>query len=491
MFPLVARWEDRGRDGFLLAILCLVAQAGGAGLSAASGADGSGLPFDIWQVEEGLEQNPITAVVQSRDGYLWLGTYTGLMRFDGVRVTTFDSANTPGLRNSRVTSLYQDPEGVLWIGHETGEVTRCGAGEFHPAGRVAGWPGGAVEAITTDEDGDLWLLNDTGTLLRMRDGHALEPPGGGSATRKVGLSREPSGKVWVAGNGKVATLVRGELVPFAFDDAAGTNFVERVVPARDGGLWVLSSGGLRKWREGRWVMDLGLCPCEGGYVTDLMETRSGKLLAGTVRDGLYLLTPGAEPLHFARTNGLSHDWVRALCEDHEGNIWIGTGAGLNALRPRKVQMLNPPDDWQGRAVLSFVIGRAGDAWVGTEGAGLYHRQGNQWSCFTEANGLSNLFVWSVLETKAGDLFVGTWGGGLRVRQGDRFEAPGELSRITAPVVALYEGRHGELWIGTTLGLHCYEAGKLTWFAGKEKLGSPDVRGAGQDSYPGGFLSGRF
>jgi signal transduction histidine kinase/ligand-binding sensor domain-containing protein len=475
VFPLVARWEETGRAGFLLAVLWLYTQAGGAGSAVGYARDVSSLPFDVWQVEEGLEQNPVTTVVQTRDGYLWLGTYTGLMRFDGVRVTVFDSASTPGLRNSRVTSLYQDPEGVLWIGHETGEVTAFSGGEFRPAGRAASWPGGGVEAITTDEAGDLWLLNDTGVLVRMRDGHALQPPGGGSASRKVGLSRERSGKVWIAGNGKVATLVRGEWAPFAFDDASGTNFFERVVPAQDGGLWVMGGGGLRKWREGRWVMDLGLCPCEGGYVTELMETRSGKLLAGTVRDGLYLLTPGAEPVHFSRTNGLSQDWVRSLCEDHEGNVWIGTGAGLNALRPRKVQMLNPPDDWQGRAVLSFVVGRAGDAWVGTEGAGLYHRHGNQWTCLTEANGLSNLFVWSVLETRPGELFVGTWGGGLMVKSGDRFEARGDLSRVTAPVVALYEGRKGELWIGTTVGLHCYQGGKLTWFAGKEKLGSPDVR----------------
>jgi signal transduction histidine kinase len=84
-------------------------------------------------------------------------------------------------------------------------------------------------------------------------------------------------------------------------------------------------------------------------------------------------------------------------------------------------------------------------------------------------------VWSVLETRQHDLFVGTWGGGLMVKTGERFESPGELSRITAPAVALYEGKQGEVWIGTTVGLHRYEAGKLTWFAGKEQLVSPDVR----------------
>ncbi|MCX6926581.1 MAG: triple tyrosine motif-containing protein, partial [Verrucomicrobia bacterium] len=232
---------------------------------------------------------------------------------------------------------------------------------------------------------------------------------------------------------------------------------------------------VRKWKEGRWKLDLGECHCERSFVTELLETRAGTLLVGTVKDGLFLLTPGGEPLHCGRTNGLSHDWVRSLCEDHEGNVWIGTGAGLNALRPRKVQMLNPPDGWQGRAVLSFAVRRAGDIWVGTEGAGLYYRHGDQWTSFTETNGLANLFVWSVLESHRGELFVGTWGGGLMVKKGDRFESPGDLSQVTAPVVALYEGRKGELWIGTTVGLHRYEAGKLTWFAGKEKLVSPDVR----------------
>ena len=460
---------------FLLAVLGLCMGAGGLDLRAASGTDTSQFSFDVWQVGGDLEQNPVTAVVQSREGYLWLGTYTGLLRFDGVRVTVFDSANTPGLLNSRVTSLYEDRDGVLWIGHETGDLTRLSGGEFRPMGRARGWVGGALEAIRTDEKGELWLLNDTGFLFRLRDGRVVEVPGGGAGNRKASLSKERGGKLWITANGNVATLDQGQLVPFRFGGTNGTSFFERVVPARDGGWWVMENGRLKKWREGRWVADLGDCPWERGFVTELLETRSGMLLAGTVKDGLYLLTPGADPVHFSRNNGLSHDWVRSICEDQEGNIWIGTGGGLDVLRPRKVKMLNPPDGWQGRAVLSFVVTPEGDAWIGTEGAGLYHCQGDRWTSYTDANGLANLFVWSVLETRRHELFVGTWGGGLMVKEGERFESPGELSRITAPVVALYEGKHGELWIGTTLGLHRYEAGKLTWFAGKEQLALPDVR----------------
>src|SRR6185436_11920766 len=94
---------------------------------------------------------------------------------------------------------------------------------------------------------------------------------------------------------------------------------------------------------------------------------------------------------------------------------------------------------------------------------------------SEAHGLANLFVWSVLQTRRGELFVGTWGGGLFVKNGERFESPGDLGKLTAPIVSLHEGRAGELWIGTTMGLHRYEAGRLTWSAGKERLVLPDVR----------------
>jgi ligand-binding sensor domain-containing protein/signal transduction histidine kinase len=435
--------------------------------------------FDVWPVQDGYT---VTAIVQSHDGYLWLGTYHGLVRFDGVRFVVFDSGNTAGLRNGVITSLYEDASGVLWIGHETGELTRLAEGNFQPVNLGTNWPGGSVEALSTDEQGDLWLLNDTGLLFRLRDGKSAECPGGASPSRKAALTRDRRGKLWVASNGLVATLEQGSFVPQQFDAAAGTEFYEKVLPAEDGAVWVLSGGRLRKWGGANWVTELTGCPPEPGAVTVLLETRGGTLLAGTLKDGLYLLRPDAAAVHFSRTNGLSHDWVRALREDHEGNIWIGTGGALDMLRPRKVKMLNPPGNWEGCAVLSFVVRTNGSAWIGTEGAGLYrYRQDGSWSCFRESSGLSNSFVWSVLETRGGRLFAGTWGGGLVALNGARFEVPDGLDKLSAPVAALYEGKQGELWIGTTTGLHRYEHGKLVWSAGKDKLTLPDVRAITQTS----------
>src|SRR3954471_1648307 len=92
----------------------------------------------LWQTEDGLPQNAVSAIVQSREGYLWLGTYSGLVRFDGARFVLFDNSNTPQLKSSRVMSLYEDTKGTLWIGHETGELTRLKNGRFEalPSGKT-------------------------------------------------------------------------------------------------------------------------------------------------------------------------------------------------------------------------------------------------------------------------------------------------------------------------------------------------------------------
>lgn len=433
--------------------------------------------MEIWPGVGGWEQNAVTAILQSRNGYLWLGTYHGLVRFDGVRFVVYDPGNSPGLQNALITSLYEDGQGVLWIGLETGELAKLEAGKFEAVALGHSWPGGVIEAIRSDEQGDVWLLNDSGCLFRVRDGLSAVCPGGASPSRKASLARAEEGKLWIVANGIASRLERGQMVPFSFaSEGQPTNtYCERVLAARAGGLWVLSNDGLRRWDHGHWAEQVPHWPSLQSGATSLMETRAGTIIVGTVREGLFVVTPGAEPLHFGFTNGLSHDWVRALCEDREGNIWIGTGAGFDGLRPRRVQMLNAPDDWQGCLVLSLCVADDGSAWIGSEGAGLYHLQSQGWRSYGTADGLANPFVWSVLQTRSGRVYAGTWGGGLLELQGQVFAVPEGLNQITAPVVALYESAQQDLWAGTTAGLYKIQHDRITWSAGKERLALPDVR----------------
>ena len=99
----------------------------------------------------------MTAVVQTHDGYLWVGTYSGLARFDGVRFTVFDENNTPEMRSSRVTSLFEAPDGTLWIGDESGHLTQYKNGQFKAVAFHPAWNGGKIYDIASDEIGGIWV----------------------------------------------------------------------------------------------------------------------------------------------------------------------------------------------------------------------------------------------------------------------------------------------------------------------------------------------
>ena len=437
-----------------------------------------------WQSEAGLPQNKVMAVVQTHDGYLWVGTYSGLARFDGVRFTTFDENNTPEIRSSRVTSLFEAADGTLWIGNESGQVTRYQDGRFQAVPFRAAWGGGKIYDIASDEAGDIWLLNESGQLARVRDGLVLTPEAG-TASKLVDMTRSANGTIWVARDGRVSVLEHGQLRPLELNGAATNNtYVMGIGASRDGGLWVASDGRLRKWKEGEWAQDLGEAPWLLTALTRLMETRDGILLAGTSEHGLYLIFPGnaEKSLHLDHASGFPSDWVISLCEDREGNYWTGTGGGgLVVLRPNNIQTIAPPDLWQGRAVLSVCPDRNGALWVGTEGAGLYRFQADAWTNFDSAQGIRNPYIWSLAEDKQGRLWVGTWGGGLFTQSGDRFEfAPG-MENTTPPMPALLSACEGGLWIGTAAGLLRYEAGKLAWFTENNGQMLRDVRTVAEDN----------
>ncbi len=347
---------------------CAVAQlfCGGWLLTASAAATGASNELNylirVWQVENGLPQNKVTAVVQTHDGYLWLGTYSGLARFDGVRFTVFDKKNTPGLRNQRVTSLFESADGTLWIGHENGDVTTCKEGKFQPVTIRATWPKRKISVITTDEAGEVWLLNANGLLARVRDGLVLSPQTG-TATKILGLARTTDGLVWVARDGRLSVLEHGQLRP-VFPDWPLTNstYVQGICASRDGGLWVASNSRIREWKDAHWVQDLGPAPWGLFPLSRLTETSNGTLVAATANTGIFLLFPGtARPAqHLNQFDGLEVDWILSLAEDREGNLWAGSGgAGLIEMRPNHIQTLAPPDHWRGRPLLGVCSGHNG------------------------------------------------------------------------------------------------------------------------------------
>jgi signal transduction histidine kinase/ligand-binding sensor domain-containing protein len=451
------------------------------GLLAGAAADLPHFVIRRWQTDNGLPQSTATAVVQAQDGYLWVGTYNGLVRYDGVRFVVFDNNNTPALQDKGITCLFEAADGALWIGHSSGGVTRCKNGRFEKVEAAISWGEGAIRAIAMDKAGDIWLLNDTGLIARLRDGLVLSPPTGPLAGVAQMVS-SAHGNIWVARDGCLSQLRGSRLAVLEAVDT--NNDVQGVGVSREGGLWVVSGGRLRQWKNGTWSRDFGPVPSNLVPLAQLLETRDGWLAAATADHGFFLSRPGAagSGVQFSRTNGFPSDWLTSLCEDREGDLWAGTaGAGLQVVRAAKVRTVSPPDQWQGRAVLSVsASGRDGALWIGSEGAGLYRLDNGAWENFALQEGLDNLYIWSAVEDAAGGLWVASWGGGFYQRQNDRFAPAPGLEKLTMPMAAILCSRQGGLWIGTLAGLLRYQNGKAAWYGQEGRPGDRSVRAVIED-----------
>lgn len=431
-----------------------------------------------WKTENGLPDNAVTTIVQTHDGYLWVGSYGGLARFDGVRFTVFNSASEPELQSDRITDLYEDRNGVLWIGHERGDLTCYRNGKFESQNVHETGVRRKISAIGSDSSGDVWMVSEEGTLVRVRDGARCALPNNDGV---VEAAVDGSGRFWIASGGRLAMLSGGELKSFTGtngDDSFGS-YIQGICPSRDGGVWVVGDNMVRKFNGVTMTEDRGTNPCNATVVA-MVETPDGTLAMGTSMGGLYLLQTNHAVLHFDQESGFPNNWIRCLTEDREGTLWVGAGSmGLTALRRGKVETLEAQDHWQGHAVLSTAAARDGSIWATTEGAGLYQLIDNEWKNYGLESGLSNLFIWSVSEDKQGRIWASTWGGGVFVRQEGRFVRPPGMELVEAPMGATLQGPDGVTWIGTVSGLIRYQNGAVKWFGEKEGLKVPDVRSIAQ------------
>ncbi|HLP75987.1 MAG TPA: two-component regulator propeller domain-containing protein, partial [Candidatus Paceibacterota bacterium] len=439
----------------------------------------------VLRTENGLPQNSVAAVLQTRDGYLWVGTYNGLARYDGDSFTVFDAdkSNTPEMRSSRVVSLFEDNSGTLWIGHETGELTRYKDGKFEAVDFRMPWEKRKIAGIGSDEGGNLWLLNEDGRLAALSGG-SVSVPDPGAATKVAAMARNSRGQIWVAYAGSVYALTNGRLVTLSTNEATLGGYVTGLCPSSDGGLWLVSGDHIRKWKDGALVDDLGPTTWGQSSITACVELRNGTLAVGTLEQSLFLISSNHSIQHFDRSNGFPHDWTRCLFEDNEGTLWAGTGnGGLVAVRAGKVTTLNPPDLWHERDVMSVMQAHDGAIWVSSEGSGLYRWQNNQWTHYTESEGLYSLFVWSVTEDARHQIWIGTWGGGIYILRGDRPTQLEGMENLTLPATAFLH-HDGATWIGTGAGLLRYENGRTKWYRREDGLTVPDVRAVVADGSGG-------
>jgi ligand-binding sensor domain-containing protein len=408
-----------------------------------------------WQTEDGLPENTITSIAQTPDGYLWLGTFSGLARFDGVRFKIYDSANTPELESSRIVSVYPDAKGRLWVLSEFGHVARIEGEKISKLTAADGVPSSGIRWLVTDASGQLWATDDqskTNYFSVLNDRFTLFEDTVPFVWR-LGLITDAEGHGWMNGQNLVAQVGPKERrdYPYPPQIPAGGECV--IGPAQGNGIWLVSERTAANLRAGAWMILSTNLPRIGSYSV-LSEDASGSLWIGTWNQGLFVVnrTGKVEPVNLGKNP--RPPAIRVIFHDNEDNVWVGTDAlGLLRFKRRTFHHLDSASGLSADLVRSVGETSQGDLWVVTT-AGVDSLSRTNGS-FTKRLSLPIEVSWGVLPDRRDTIWVSTYGAGLhRYFDGQDLllKSPQTTPRWSPHGTVLFEDSAGEFWFGSPEGL---------------------------------------
>ena len=414
-----------------------------------------------WTTDEGLPQNSVYAIVNTRDGYLWLGTDEGLVRFDGTRFAVFDRSNTGAIHDPFVFSLREARDGTLWAGTDRGGLLRLRGGQFVRYGPENGLPAARIQAIADDRSGAVWVGLRGAGLARLQGDRfsTYSTRDGLSSDNVLAIHEDSRGRLWIGTDAGLDRFENGRFVAVAFDGAPGARGVRSIYEDRSHRFWLGTIGGPLGTQFGGG--GLAVADAEGAFravplqkdlrdagVMSILEDPRGNLWIGTAGGGAARLQQGNfETIALGRTAGGA--MVYALALDDEGGLWVGTQArGLHNLQNSRVDTYTTADGLAGDVIESLHESTGGAMWVGTHSSGLCRLENRRATCLSTADGLAHDRVNAVLEDPDGTLWIGTEGGLERLRHGTRTRFTTRDGLPVDHVNALLRDRDGRLWIGT-------------------------------------------
>jgi diguanylate cyclase (GGDEF)-like protein len=423
-------------------------------------------------VDQGLPQNTVNVVRQTRDGYIWLGTKAGLARFDGVRFTVFTPSNTEALPDGYVNALLEDRLGRLWIGSWEG-LAIYRRGRFERFSELSGIAQ-SVFSLHESRDGVLWFGTSRG-LIRY-DGRSLKTFGAESGLRRLhvrAIAEERDGTLWVGTDGGGLARLDGQrFTTFTTRDGLPDDVVWRLLVDHHGELWAATYRGLARKRGNRFeaVRGRGLPSVD---LRALREDRNGNLWIGA-RGGVTRISGDRESV-LEGEGGLTDDLVLSLFEDRDGNLWMGTDArGVRRLADGPFLVWGEPEGLPRDVVWTVLEDRRGGVWIGTDSAGVSILKDGRFTSHTIADGLPGNAIYSLFEDSRGRMFVGT-DRGLASFDGDRPRVYRERDGLPAGMVyAVGEDAEGRILAGLGGGVWRLEGGRFRDLTETLKLAGTDT-----------------
>lgn len=409
-----------------------------------------------WQTDAGLPQNTVNVMVQTREGYLWLGTQAGLARFDGVRFTVLGLSD--GLPSIQVRTLLEDSTGIIWIGTTGGGLCRLQNGRLESITAEHGLADVNVTALTEDALGRIWIGTSAGLSLRQGDRFIeLDPLAELNRATIRALLCEPSGRVWIATSQGLFEFESGRL-----SEVAGPPGDERITSVycflkdRAGNLWAsIGNGKVLCRRAGNWTVYNESSGLPFAYITSLAQSGDGTIWAGSLDSGLYYLD-GERFLALHEKDGLSEDAIRSLLADREDNLWVGMRtSGLNRVGRAKLMALGVAAGLTNDFVRGVAEAVDGTLWVATIGGGMYRGWPGRFEPVPSVVGsVTYPFFESVLATRDGSLWWGGAGALFQWREGQEvthYTRENNEWLANAGITVLREDARAGLWMGTSRG----------------------------------------
>jgi signal transduction histidine kinase/ligand-binding sensor domain-containing protein len=403
----------------------------------------------VWQLDDGLPDNNITGIAQSRDGYLWLGTHRGLVRFDGVRFVRVALPVPDQLSYGLIRGLSLLHEDELWV-TMVGRVAVClKSGQTRVFTKEDGLsqtrsmvrPMAAVEG----QEGSAWIGYYDGFAYRIANGNitCFSTDEGLTGVGYCRLASDRNGRLWFANAGRVGLFRDGKFIPLL----TLTNQPLCIAPARHEGIWICSGVHLLHYNGTGEPKELARLPTNSSTAepTALLEDREGALWIGTTADGLFRYD-GTQAVVRVVT---SHNHILSLAEDREGNIWVGTaGGGLNRLRPRVMELEGNSTRLPHEAVRSVCQDSSGTLWVVGQDGELSRQQQEGWRVLSAKDGWIGGAAFCLASGLQGEVWIGTAHNGLYRWQDGSFTHLGRNEGLAGETVqSLLSDSKGNLWIG--------------------------------------------
>jgi signal transduction histidine kinase/ligand-binding sensor domain-containing protein len=421
--------------------------------------------FEVWTVDNGLPENEVRGITQTPDGYVWIATFNGLARFDGVHLTLFNR-ETPGLLSNQFGTMLQGRGGDLWLDSVDRGVVRYHKGVFRAYGRQYGVPADIINGLTGDDHGDVWVLSG-GRIVRWDEAsnHFVDIAPESPSLRYRTFLWDSAG-FWVRQQERIHCFAHGSFVDFALPRQILKDDLWGVALDQSGTLWLETIDGkqVRITADNVSHMIPAGAPREvtvGATYNKSLEMHVGPRLQRTFQFLSSNQPVSVTPGHFY--------------EDRQGNLWLGTlEKGLYRLQNQSIRTYSTEQGLIDRDTYATYQDRSGALWIGAWHSGLSRFADGKFTSYTMADGLPNELVLAMFQDREGRFWVGTHGG-LSILDHGHFRIPGgPILPDEAVVQAICQDRQGTLWFGTRQGLARYENGVTRFLTKKDGMAADDI-----------------